>query len=130
MRVLVACASLWLVACGSSPRIGGGGGIAGCPAMNGILLIDWTVRGQAASTASCAGVANITLYLDSQQCGQVSIEPIECAMDKLRYDHLPEGPGEVLLQGSNVRGAPVVSGSAMVNLTATLPAQPTTVPLE
>jgi hypothetical protein len=98
--------------------------------MGGILLIDWTVHGQAASTASCSGVDKITLFLDSQLCGQVEIEPIVCAMDKLRYDELPEGPGEVVLQGTDARGRLVVSGSAMVDLTTAVPSQPTQLALE
>ena len=127
MRAIFACA-LVLAACGSSHV--NPGGPFGCPERSdGIILLDWTVDGQAPSMTSCAGIAKMSLFLDNQFCGEVEIDPVPCALDKFRYDTLPEGPAEVLLQGFDSRGVIKVQGTAMVTLTATLPAKPTPVSL-
>jgi hypothetical protein len=127
---LVACAAV-AVGCSSNTRAVGGGITQGyCPGGNGVLLIDWTVHGSLPSTQSCSGIANITLFLDNPLCGEIQIDPISCALDKFRYDKMPEGQAEVTLQGVDMYGAVKLSGSAPLNLTNELPAKPTTVPLQ
>jgi hypothetical protein len=130
MRALITCA-LVLCGCGSGSRSTVGSFPTGiCPnGEQGILLIDWTVRGSLPSTMSCSGISKITLYLDNPLCGEVQIDPIACALDKFRYDDMPEGQAELVLQGVDANGVLQLSGSATVTLTGTLPAKPTTVAL-
>ncbi len=140
MRTIVSACALCLAStctlcltssgCAPPPHPAAGvGGALGCPS-TGILLLDWTVHGRPAGTASCTGVAKLTLYLTSQLCGDVEIDPIPCALDRFRYDELPLGPAEVVLQGVDVHGALQVSGSAALDLTPTVPAKPTPVTLD
>ena len=131
MRASIACALLLIAGCNAGSRPSGGGGGFACPTgMNGILLIDWTVHGSLPSTQSCSGIANITLFLDNPLCGDIQIEPIACALDKFRYDEMPEGDAEVTLRGVDTQGKVMLMGSAPITLTKTLPAKPTTVPLQ
>jgi hypothetical protein len=117
--------------CGSGTGHGGGGGFSACPAgMNGILFIDWTVRGAAPGMTSCDGIVKLTLFLDNQLCGEVQIDPISCALDRFRYDQLPLGPAMVTLQGYDARDVLQIAGSGPVTLTAMLPAAPTTIALQ
>ena len=94
------------------------------------MLVDWTVHGSLPSTQSCGGIANLTLFLDNPLCGDIQIEPIACALDKFRYDEMPEGDAEVTLRGVDTQGKVMLMGSAPITLTKTLPAKPTTVPLQ
>ncbi len=106
------------------------GGPFGCAEpSDGIILLDWTIDGQAPGLTSCSGIAKLSLFLDNQFCGEVEIDPVPCTLDKFRYDTLPEGPAQVTLQGFDSHGVIKVQGTAMVNLTATLPAKPTPVAL-
>jgi hypothetical protein len=98
--------------------------------MNGILLIDWTVRGAAPGMQSCSGISKLSLFLDFQLCGEVEIDPISCTLDKFRYDDMPVGQAQVTLQGFDKNGVLTIGGSALLNVTPTLPAKPTTVALE
>jgi hypothetical protein len=125
MRILILCALAFaFAACGSTPKTTN-------PACgnDGVMLLAWTVRGQAPSSTSCAGIDTLQLILDSD-CDQVEIEPIPCALARFRYDGLPTGAGDVVVQGVDQQKRVVVQGEAMVNLTSAVPATPTPLSLE
>jgi hypothetical protein len=116
-----------LAACGGGTgyRVGpiAGDGRYACPGQSGILSLAWTVSGSVPSTEACAGVDHLELTLAPDACQGVLIEPIPCALDRFRYDHLPEGPATVQLQ--SVGGTRRIGGSARVDLSPAVPAVPT-----
>ncbi len=115
--------------CGSPahPVIG-----AGCrTASDGILSLAWTVRSQVPSAASCATISHLDLYLTPDQCtGSVEISPVDCTLDRFRYDNLPEGGALVELEAVGPSGALVAQGTARVTLGPQVPATPDPLDLE
>jgi hypothetical protein len=83
---------------------------------NGIVLLSWTVRGAPASDVSCRGVDHLALEVWPELGSGFVIEPIPCMLGRLRYDHLPEGPARVRLDGVDASGNVVVSGVASFDL--------------
>ena len=85
--------------------------------IDGIALATWTLRGQPASAASCAGIDHLALTIFSNQCsGAATIEPIPCAAGRIRYDNLPRGPGTLELDALDARGVTIASGMAPFDL--------------
>jgi hypothetical protein len=111
--------------CGSAPGFGNphvvenGGGCSG--AQEGIIVLAWTIRGAAPTATTCTGM--LSLDLEFADCG-VTIEPIPCALDHWRYDHLPEGVATATLSSSGV------SGTATVDLSSSVPSSPTAIDLQ
>lgn len=122
--LLLACAAL--VGCG-----GGGGAHPVCPATDGVVLLSWTVRGQAVTdAAACNGIDHMVLELDTT-CGAVEIEPIPCASGvRWRYDQLPEGNATAALYAVDARNDVLGSGVGIVTITPTVPDAPTPVDVQ
>jgi hypothetical protein len=76
----------------------------------GIVLVSWTVRGAPASDAACQGISHLTLEIAPEVENGVVIEPIPCALGKLRYDHLPQGLAAVRLDGVDATDQVIVTG--------------------
>ncbi len=93
---------------------------------DGALLISWTVNGQDPSDDACSGIDHLILTLLADSC-QVRIAPVPCALDRLRYDHLPDGQGSVTLEALNPGNCVVARGVADVQLGTEPPAIPTPV---
>jgi hypothetical protein len=96
---------------------------------DGVLLLAWTIRGAAPSTASCAGIDHLTVDVENAQCG-VTIEPVPCGLDRWRYDNLYEGPVTVVVSALNSNGLTVASGSTAVDLTSSVPGSPAMLDLQ
>jgi hypothetical protein len=127
MRAVLLIASLVAIGCGPGSS-GSHQPIYTCIHGNsGIILLDWTIKGQPPSTMSCSGLTKITLDLRTDDCGEVEIDPIPCTLDKFLYEELPEGGGEVILYGIASDGSVKASGMARVTLGTTQPAAPTPV---
>jgi hypothetical protein len=97
-----------------------------CGSSQGIVSLSWSIDGQAPGMG-CRDVVNLTLELD-YGCGSILIEPVPCALDHVRYDHLPEGTATVSLTGSSASGR--ISGSGTVEVTGAVPASPTVISLQ
>ncbi len=89
----------------------------------GILLVDWTIGGAAPTAAACSGVDHLDLELVAG-LEDVVIHPIPCALTRLRYDHLPDGPGTLTIHAIDASDCEVASGSADLVIGDTLPAAP------
>jgi hypothetical protein len=89
----------------------------------GIVLLDWTIGGQPPSATACAGVDHLDLHVNIGS-GGVIIEPIPCTLTRLRYDHLPDGPGTVDVNAYDATGCIVSAGSADIVIGDTVPAAP------
>lgn len=120
-----------LLACAALVGCGGGAHRPSCPASDGVVLLAWTVRGQAATAAgACDGIDHLVLELGTA-CGDVEIEPIPCAAGaRWRYDRLPEGSATAALYAVDARRAVVASGVAVTTLAPTVPDTPTPVDLQ
>jgi hypothetical protein len=114
---LAAC----LLAAGCGVKSMGGA----CGDSQGIVALSWSIDGQAPGMG-CRDVVNLTLELD-YGCGSILIEPVPCALDRVRYDHLPEGTATVSLTGSSATGR--ISGSNTVEVSGAVPASPTVIQL-
>ncbi len=130
MRAVLLIASLVAIGCGSGVNPGHQPIVACIHGNNGIILLDWTIKGKPASTMSCSGLAKLTLYLQTDDCGEVEIDPVPCTLDKFRYDGLPEGGAEVVLYGIASDGSVQVTGMARDTLGTTLPMTPTPIALD
>jgi hypothetical protein len=90
------------------------------------LSLAWTVRGQTPSVSACQGIASLDLLLaPDQQPGTLEISPIDCPLDRFRYERLPEGAATLELLAKDPGGAIVARGSARVTLTTLAPDAPT-----
>jgi hypothetical protein len=124
--MLASVATLVLSASACGPPQEHVSGIQACWRGNdGIILLAWTIRGSAPSSASCSSADHITLTLATDGCGTVEIDPIPCTLDKFRYDHLPQGNAIVSLAAVDARDVALFSGSAPVDLSPQLPSTPT-----
>jgi hypothetical protein len=122
----VALATLLLLAVGC-----GGGGNHGpsCPSSHGIVLLSWTIRGQATTTQTCSAIDHLTLSMNTG-CGQLSIDPIPCIQGAhWEYDNLPEGNAGVILDAVDARGAVRAEGFGSTQLTTQKPSAPTPIDL-
>jgi hypothetical protein len=107
-----------LAACGSAPK-----------GQAGILSLAWTVKHLPPTPATCAGVDHLDLLLTPQNgFNAVEISPIDCALDRFRYDHLPLGPASVQVTGYDAGGVILLQGATQVDLTSDAPA--TAAPLD
>jgi hypothetical protein len=59
----------------------------------------------------------------------VTIEPVPCALDRWRYDHLPQGRTTVNVSLFDRSGNPAGGGSVQVDLESEVPSSPTTLDL-
>ncbi len=101
-----------------------------CPATQGIALLSWTIKQQATTPTTCAGVDHLVLDLDTS-CGTLEIEPIPCVQGAhWEYDSLPEGEAFASLVAVDVRGVLVYQGSGSTALTTQKPSAPTPIDLE
>ncbi len=127
MRSLVL---LGLFACGD---VGGGSILTRhgqCDtAFGGVVLLSWTIRGAAPSAASCQGIDHLSIDIENGACA-VTISPVPCALDKWRYDNLPEGSVTATVSAVGPTGATVASGATVVSLTATVPTSPAPINLQ
>lgn len=73
-------------------------GTSSGPEGAGKIGIVWTMNNAAPTSESCAGVAQLILTLDYGG-GSVTISPIPCTAGRLRYDHLPVGNANIILEG-------------------------------
>jgi hypothetical protein len=89
----------------------------------GKLFISWTLGGQAPSESVCAGVARLDLRVESSY-GRVTISPIPCTLDRFRFDGLPAGASNLILDAYDSAGCRVATGRASATLSATLPENP------
>lgn len=121
--------ALALAGCGDAPgyTLTHNGGGCSQPS-DGILSLSWTLRGAAATATSCAGIDHLEVDMTAGNCG-VTISPVPCALDKWRYDELPDGPATVTLTAVDGHGNAVESGSAQLTLGTTPPATPVPVAL-
>ena len=130
MRVLLC---LLLAGCGGSttafgdPMLTRRGG--GCGATEGIVLLGWTIRGAAPSSTSCQGIDHLSVDIDAGGCG-ATIAPVPCALDRWRYDHMPEGSIVATVNALSASGGIVASGSAQLNLTTAVPSSPAPIDLQ
>jgi hypothetical protein len=116
----------FFAACGGGASSGGPQPVRTEPclqAQDGILSLSWTVDGQAPTSSACAGIDHLELFLSTSGC-DVEISPVPCTLDRFRYDQLPDGPAAVMLDAVDGNGRAVGSGTAQVDLTATVPAAP------
>ncbi len=96
-------------------------GTSSGPAGTGKIGIQWTLNGAAPTADSCKGVAQLVLTLDYGN-GRVTISPIPCTAGRLRYDRLPEGSADLVLEGYTAERCRTHLGVAKnVDITATLP---------
>lgn len=101
MRPPALLALALLAGCGVSsgddyytPDPGGSSGPTGA----GKIGIQWTINNAAPTADSCKNVAELVLTLDYGS-GSVTIKPIPCTAGRLRYDHLPSGYADIILEG-------------------------------
>jgi hypothetical protein len=101
-------------------------GTNGAPAPTGAgrISIAWTLGGQPASSASCAGVDHLILELQYNGGGGVEISPIPCTIGRLRYDQLPEGAADLILSAVDASGCETWRGQSTLTVAADLPASP------
>jgi len=93
----------------------------GCDgAQDGVLVLAWTIRGAAPTAASCAGIDHLEVDLSSAACN-VGIEPIPCALDHWRYDHLPDGDDQISVTALDGDGNPTAAGVVEVSLNSSVP---------
>jgi hypothetical protein len=120
----LACAAL--AGCG-----GGTHRVSSCPASDGVVLLAWTVRGQAVTAAgACRDIDHLVVELGTA-CGDVEIEPIPCASGvRWRYDELPEGNATAALYAVDARDAVIASAVGVVTLTPAVPDTPTVIDLQ
>jgi hypothetical protein len=127
-RALVAVllvGSLPVAGCGTPGGDTGTGIIhAEGPSGAGLIFVAWTIAGQPPSAASCASIDHLTLSLAYRNAGEVSIEPIPCALDRFRYGNLPVGPATLEVQATDTRGCVIGDGVSQVQVTADQPATP------
>ena len=64
----------------------------------------------------------------SDASSNVAVSPIDCALDRFRYDHLPLGPASVQVTGYDAGGVILLQGATQVDLTSDAPA--TAAPLD
>jgi hypothetical protein len=130
MRVLVV---LFLAGCGApgfgSPMLTRRGGSACGENPDGIVLLGWTIRGAAPTATSCQGIDHLSVDIDAGGCG-ATIAPVPCALDRWRYDNLPEGSVVATVSALDSNGRTVATGSAQLNLTASVPASPAAIDLK
>ena len=91
---------------------------------DGIVSLSWTINAAPPDTISCAGIDQLEMRLDVAGC-EAHIAPVPCAIDKWRYDGLPEGSGSVELVAYDAGGRSLGSGRALIEVGPTLPAAPT-----
>jgi hypothetical protein len=94
---------------------------------NGVVSLAITIRGQAPSPTTCAGLDHLVVTLHG--CYDVDISPVPC-IDKFRYDHLPEGAVTVEVDGFDANGFTRVSGIVDDDLATTPPDTPTPINLQ
>ena len=108
--------------------------IASCggpPKTDGVLLVDWTVRGAKATVDACAGIQHLDLQVspDGAQ-NQVVISPIDCVHDAaVRYQNLSSGHATLEMIGFDVNGRQLVSGSVRADIEKMVPIVPATLDL-
>ena len=107
----------------------GNGSHGGCPNAHGIVLLSWTIRGQAASTQTCSSIDHINLSM-STNCGGLTIDPIPCVQGAhWEYDNLPEGLASVVLDAVDAHDVIRAEGVGEVTLSSQKPATPTAIDL-
>jgi hypothetical protein len=112
------------VACSSN----GNGVHHSCP-QQGIMLLSWTLGGQAVTPQTCSSIDHMTLTMDTN-CGRISIDPIPCIQGAhWEYDGLPEGPVGIVLDAVDARGVVKAEGFAETTLTMQKPPVPAPVDL-
>jgi hypothetical protein len=125
MRALGLSIVVLVAGCGG----GSNGSQSQCP--QSIVLLSWTIKGQAATAdQGCRGVASLAVELRSE-CNDVSIEPIPCINGpRWQYNELPGGPNYVILDALDSHNQILAEGTATVTLGADVPATPTPIDLE
>jgi hypothetical protein len=128
MRTL---AILFLAGCGApgfgDPMLTRRG--SGCGTPDGIVLLGWTIRGATPSSASCNGIDHLSIDIDAGGCG-ATIAPVPCALDRWRYDNLPNGSIIATVNALDANGRVVASGSTQLNLGSSAPSSPAPVDLQ
>ena len=126
MRPLALLCVALLAGCGSyTPESDGyyapDPGTSNGPAGTGKIGILWTLNSAPPTAESCANVAQLILTLDYGN-GRVTISPIPCSAGRLRYDRLPEGAANIILEGYDAQRCRTHLGVAKnVEITATVP---------
>jgi hypothetical protein len=127
-----AVAILFLTSCGApgfgDPMLTRHGSACGSTP-DGVVLLGWTIRGAAPTSASCAGIDHLSVDIDGGGCG-ATIAPVPCALDRWRYDNLPVGSVVATVNALDSGGRVVASGSAQLNLTSAVPSSPAPINLQ
>lgn len=114
--------ALVLVGCGASVPP---------PMFKGVLSLAWTIRGQPASDAACAGIDHIVITVESTPSQGVKIAPVVCAKGiGWQRDDMPEGSDDVIVDAVDAEERPLLEGLAMIGVTEAAPPTPTTIALQ
>jgi hypothetical protein len=97
---------------------------------DGVLLISWTMRGQAPSATSCSGIDHLEVDIAPLDCDAVAIAPVSCQLTRFRYDGFPEGPARIGVSALDATGTLVASGIVDVELTGTAPSSPVPIDMQ
>jgi hypothetical protein len=97
-------------------------GTCGTPT-DGIVSLAWTIRSAAPSTQSCSSIDHMSIQIENGSCG-ATIEPVPCALDRWRYDGMPEGPVDITVTALDRNNNVVASGSLSLQLSTAAPAAP------
>ncbi len=121
MRALIVGLSL-LAGCSFGPH-GDGGHPQQCSG-DGVLLIAWTLHGQAPSTTACSGIDHLEVDISPLDCGAFAIAPVPCELTRFRYDGFPDGAARVGVSALDANGNLIASGIVDVELSGSVPATP------
>ena len=122
-RTAIALGCAWLLAgCGSATMP---------PSLKGVVWLSWTVAGQPASDAACAGLDHLVITIESSPSDGVAIAPVPCTHGaSWERDDVPEGTDTVLLDAVDAAGDAIFERVATVGVTEARPAAPTAVDLQ
>lgn len=82
------------------------------------VQVRWTVRGQAASAASCSDIEPLGLQFQASASDALKYEPVLCSAGLFTIDKLPTRMSQVRLDGVGVRALASIpaTGQVMVDL--------------
>jgi len=122
MKPIVIAFALLLMGCGSS---------APAATFHGVLWLSWTLDGQPASDATCAGIDHLVITVESTPTVGVKIAPVVCTDGaSWERDDVPDGSDTVVIDAVDATDRAALERVSMVGVTKARPAAPTAIDLQ